>query len=106
MTVTIPDLWDYYRKQRQNGPRPLTNMGKAQQEAFTAGVHAYRDLLNGWDALTDRDALEELRLGEGSLYQPLFADDPRLTVDCGGHCNKRITIDERGICDDCGWTLN
>lgn len=98
---TIDALWDRYVNTRRNSTRPLTTYSRTQREAFNAGVQHYRELLNGWDDLTDNEALEELRAGENSLYWPAFGGDPRIWVDCPT-CHKRVLISAEGYCEHCG----
>lgn len=53
-----------------------------------------------WGSLDPADAVIELGKGHGSIYWPLFIEDPTVTVDCPtGH---RTVLDRRGICDECG----
>lgn len=53
----------------------------------------------GWDALTEAEAITELRKGTGSLFYPLFSTDPRIWVDCPR--DGRITVSKEGTCDRC-----
>ena len=52
-----------------------------------------------WDSLTEAEAITELRKGTGSIYYPLFHDDPRVWVDCPR--DGRVTVDKTGLCDHC-----
>ncbi|MDR7189744.1 hypothetical protein J2Y46_002570 [Microbacterium sp. BE35] len=52
-----------------------------------------------WDELTESEAIRELRKGHGSIYFPLFKDDPRVWADCPR--DGRVVVTESGICDGC-----
>jgi hypothetical protein len=52
-----------------------------------------------WDSLTEGEAIEELRKGQGSLFWPLFRDDPRIFCDCPNH--GRVAVGPEGTCDGC-----
>lgn len=53
----------------------------------------------GWDSLTEGEAIEELRKGQGSVFWPLFREDPRVICDCPNH--GRVAIGPEGTCDGC-----
>lgn len=57
----------------------------------------------GWEDLTEAEAVGELRKGEGSIYYPLFKNDPRVWVDCPN--DGRTVVGVEGICDSCGWEV-
>jgi hypothetical protein len=52
-----------------------------------------------WDNLTEGEAILELRKGQGSIYWPLFREDPRIWVDCPR--DGRVTVSKEGTCDRC-----
>ncbi|WP_308491059.1 hypothetical protein [Microbacterium terrisoli] len=61
----------------------------------------YRRQLLEWESLTVDEAIRELGKGEGSLWWPIFGEDPVFWVDCpGGH---KCLVDARGLCDSCGF---
>ena len=94
-------LWDAYVRERQAGPRPLTSMGAAQREAFTAGARAVVTMQNGWEGLTVAEAVAEFRKGEQSLFHPIFCEDPKVVAQCD-RCGNRILLDAEALCPDCG----
>jgi hypothetical protein len=55
----------------------------------------------GWDSLTEGEAIEELRKGQGSLFWPLFRDDPRVRIDCPR--DGLVVVGIEGYCDRCGY---
>ena len=101
--------WDTYRAARATGRRPLTSMGRAQADAFTAGVEWVTRTQQEWDTLPTVDAIWELRRGEDSIFYPLFKDDPKVWVDCPADLTHnpgaRVLTDREGYCDDCGCSL-
>jgi hypothetical protein len=52
-----------------------------------------------WDNLTEAEAIHELRKGQGSIYFPLFREDPRIFCDCPNH--GRVAVGPEGTCDGC-----
>jgi hypothetical protein len=52
-----------------------------------------------WDSLTEGEAIEELRKGQGSLFWPLFRDDPKILADCPRDGKTAVGIE--GLCDHC-----
>ena len=54
-----------------------------------------------WGNLTASESIEELRKGAQSVFYPLFADDPRVVLDCP--LNGRVSIGPEGYCDSCGY---
>jgi hypothetical protein len=52
-----------------------------------------------WETLTEGEAIAELRKGNGSIYYPLFASDPKVFADCPR--DGRTPVDATGICDHC-----
>lgn len=101
--------WDQYRAARAGGRRPLTSMGRAQADAFTAGVEWVTRTQQEWDTLPTVDAIWELRRGEDSIFYPLFKADPRIWVSCPTDTvhipGARVVTDRNGICSDCGYDL-
>lgn len=85
--------WEPYRNR----------MGTSWHQGFRAGwwgaVEWVLAAQAGWDALTEAEAIEELRAGPGSIYFPLFRDDPTIWADCPN--DGRVTITQEGTCDRC-----
>ena len=92
--------WDEYVKERSAGPRPLTSMGVAQREAFTAGVQWVKRMQLAWDQVSLPEAIWELRAGPSSIFYPLFEPDPSLWANCP-RCDNRVIIRAQGECPDC-----
>lgn len=94
-------MWDSYVRERQAGARPLTSMGAAQRDAFTAGVRAVLTAQNTWDSLTVDEAIAELRKGTQSVFFPLFSEDPKVLAKCDT-CGIQVAVDAEALCPDCG----
>src|SRR3546814_4000187 len=62
--------WDQYVRDRNNGGRPLTTMGGAQREAFTAGAQRAKRTQALWDTLPTDEPIWELRAGRTSIFRP------------------------------------
>lgn len=73
--------------------------GRWSQLAFLAGVRWVIATQQKWDGLTEAEAIHELRLGEESVFYPLFADDAKIIADCPR--DGRTPVDASGICDHC-----
>lgn len=76
---------------------------------FWAGAQAaiqymYEQLVDGWESMPAHEAVEELRKGDGSLFYPLFADDPAIWADCP--TDGRVTVTVEGFCDSCGFPFD
>lgn len=83
---------------------PFKNrMGTSWHQGHRAGYwDGVRDVLEAqarWEALTEAEAIAELGKGPGSIYHPLFADDPRIWADCPR--DGRTTVGPEGLCDHC-----
>src|SRR3546814_567497 len=92
--------WDQYVRDRNNGGRPLTTMGGAQREAFTAGAQWAKRTQALWDTLPTDEAIWELRAGRTSIFYPLFAEDPAVWANCA-RCHDRVVITAQGVCPAC-----
>ena len=75
--------------------------GRWSQKAFLAGVAWVLGRQGEWEALTEREAILELRKGIDSIYYPIFCDDPRVIGDCPR--DGRIALGPEGYCDACGY---
>ena len=78
--------------------------GQGARAGWWAGIQHVLTLQHDWDGLPQDDAIRELGKGEGSIYYPLFSDNPKFWGDCG-RCHNRILITAEGICPDCGHEL-
>ncbi|MGW9587464.1 hypothetical protein [Microbacterium sp. NPDC055455] len=56
-----------------------------------------------WDNLTETEAIEELRKGQGSVFWPLFRDDPTVRIDC--ERDGPVVVTAEGYCPHCGWEV-
>ena len=74
------------------------------RDAIHEGIQYVLTLQHDWDGLPQDDAIRELGKSEGSIYYPLFSDNPKFWGDCG-RCHNRILITAEGICPDCGHEL-
>lgn len=78
-------------------------MGVSWHQGYRAGwwdaVTWVLETQAGWEGLTEAEAILELGKGAGSVYWPLFRDDPRIFADCPR--DGRITVSAEGTCDRC-----
>lgn len=90
--------WAYedWRKTRIHGTTRNTNH---HRQTWHAAIRWHQNTLNKWDQLTEAEAIHQLRLGPTSTFYALFADDPRVVVDCPN--DGRVTVDAQGVCDRC-----
>lgn len=80
-----------------------TRMGvsykQGHRRGFWDGILWVLQQQSQWESLSEAEAIEELRKGLGSIYHPLFADDPKVWVDCPR--DGRVTVTKEGTCDRC-----
>lgn len=105
VTDTADQLWEDHglaqaHAETHTAPNRHTVMWRdGHRTGFKAALlYAYNTLLM-WDSLTEGEAITELRKGTGSLFYPLFKDDPRVWVDCPR--DGRVTVSKEGTCDRC-----
>lgn len=106
-------MFKAYKTARQagliKGLRPLTSMGKSQEEAFLYGIRTVLQVQAEWGSYPTVEAIWELRRGEASIFYPLFKEDPTIWVECPSDrvhvAGARVTTDYRGECSDCGYDL-
>ncbi len=92
--------WEQYKAERNAGRHPLMSYSTAQYDAYLAGVRWAKDTMRAWDGLDTVDAVNELRLGRGSIFHPVFANDPRFWPECP-RCDMRTLTTVNG-CTECG----
>ena len=106
-------MFKAYKTARQagliRGLRPLTSMGKSQEEAFLYGIRTVLDIQAQWHSFPTVEAIWELRRGEQSIFYPLFREDPTIWVECpSGRVHNpgmRVVSDHTGECGICGYDL-
>lgn len=106
-------MFKAYKTARQagliKGLRPLTSIGKSQEEAFLHGIRTVLEVQGTWDSYPTVEAIWELRRGEASIFYPLFKDNPTIWVNCpSGRVHipgMRVITDQRGECSECGFDL-
>lgn len=76
-----------------------TSYRQGHRRGFWDGIEYVLTTLARWDSLSTGEQVTELGKGIGSIFHPLFADDPRVWGDCPQ--DGRVTLDRTGICDRC-----
>ena len=86
-----------------NSHRWGSSWRQGHRTGWWQGVEWVLNAQTGWDGLTEYEAITELRKGSGSIYWPLFREDPVLVIECPE--DGRVTIGVQGFCDACGWEV-
>lgn len=77
------------------------------QKGYTSGwwdaVEWLRHEQMQWESLTAGESIIELRKGPGSIYFPLFSEDPAINADCPGMGGHRTVVDAEGVCPECAY---
>jgi len=93
------------RERRRNGEAFTSVMWS---RGWRAAVETIVPLLiheqSRWGDLTEQEALTELRKGTGSIWWPVFRNDPTIQADCPP-CGRPVVVGVEGICQHCGHTI-
>jgi hypothetical protein len=81
-----------------------TSLTRGIREGFWAGIQYALTTQQGIDNLDPTELIHELRLGPGSIYWPVKAEDPRFWAYCP-HCETETLTSANG-CTDCGYDHN
>ncbi|KTS90695.1 hypothetical protein NS183_07910 [Microbacterium testaceum] len=68
--------------------------------SWWAAVEYVLNLQHAVDTLPIGEVLTELRKGNGSIYAPVLAADPKIKTQCP-RCDMWTVIDVEGICGNC-----
>ena len=77
---------------------------QGHRAGFWRAVEWLRHELLKVDDLTVAEYVTELRKGPGSVFWPLWQDDPKFGATCE-QCGHLIVLDKEGLCPDCGWEV-